>query len=43
MNAGVLIVGSGMAGVTLARELRKIDVNTDITLISADRGYGFGV
>lgn len=38
MNAGVLIVGSGMAGVTLARELRKIDVNTDITLISADRG-----
>lgn len=38
MHAGVLIVGSGMAGVTLARELRKLDANADITLISADGG-----
>ena len=38
MDVGVLIVGSGMAGVTLARELRKIDANVDITLISADGG-----
>ncbi len=38
MNAGVLIVGSGMAGVSLARELRKLDANIGITLISADAG-----
>ncbi|MBP7081753.1 MAG: FAD-dependent oxidoreductase [Rhodocyclaceae bacterium] len=38
MTTGVLIVGSGMAGVTLARELRKLDANVDITLISADGG-----
>ena len=37
-TTGVLIVGSGMAGVTLARELRKLDASADITLISADRG-----
>lgn len=38
LTTGVLIVGSGMAGVTLARELRKLDANADITLISADGG-----
>ena len=38
MQAGVLIVGSGMAGVTLARELRKLDASAEITLISADGG-----
>ena len=38
LTTGVLIVGSGMAGVTLARELRKLDANVDITLISADGG-----
>ena len=37
-TTGVLIVGSGMAGVTLARELRKLDASADITLISADGG-----
>ena len=38
LNTGVLIVGSGMAGVTLARELRKLDASAEITLISADGG-----
>lgn len=38
LTTGVLIVGSGMAGVTLARELRKLDASADITLISADGG-----
>ena len=38
LTTGVLIVGSGMAGVTLAREVRKLDANADITLISADGG-----
>lgn len=38
LDTGVLIVGSGMAGVTLARELRKLDSNAEITLISADGG-----
>lgn len=38
LTTGVLIVGSGMAGVTLARELRKLDANVDIALISADGG-----
>jgi rubredoxin---NAD+ reductase len=38
LTTGVLIVGSGMAGVTLARELRKLDANVGITLISADGG-----
>ena len=38
METGVLIVGSGMAGVSLARELRKLDVGISVTLISADAG-----
>ena len=38
METGVLIVGSGMAGVTLARELRKLDADIRVTLISADAG-----
>lgn len=33
-----LIIGSGLAGVTLARELRRLDPARDITLVTADDG-----
>ncbi len=38
MGAGVLIVGTGMAGVTVARELRKLNTEIPLTLVSADGG-----
>ncbi len=34
----IIIVGSGLAGYTLARELRKLDAETPLTLITADDG-----
>lgn len=34
----VLIVGSGLAGWTVARELRKLDQETPLTLVTADGG-----
>jgi len=37
-RADTLIIGSGMAGITLARELRKLDGETTIALISGDDG-----
>lgn len=37
-NAGVVIVGAGLAGYTLARELRKLAPERTITLVSADSG-----
>jgi rubredoxin---NAD+ reductase len=36
--AGVVIIGSGLAGYTLAREFRKHDRETPVTLITADGG-----
>lgn len=33
-----LIIGSGLAGITLAREIRKLDKERPITIISADNG-----
>ncbi len=35
----IVIVGSGLAGYNLARELRKLDKETPLTLISADSGH----
>ncbi len=37
-GAGVIIVGSGLGGYTLARELRKKDPQRPLTLITADSG-----
>jgi rubredoxin-NAD+ reductase len=37
-DSPVVIVGTGIAGYTVARELRKIDANVPITLISEDDG-----
>jgi len=34
----IVIVGSGMAGYTLAREVRKLDPDTPITMVTADDG-----
>lgn len=36
--ASIVIVGSGLAGYGLARELRKLDAHTPITLVTADGG-----
>ena len=38
MTAPVLIIGSGLAGYTLARELRKLDKETPLTMITSDDG-----
>lgn len=37
-NAPVLIIGAGLAGWTAARELRKLNADLPITLITADSG-----
>jgi rubredoxin---NAD+ reductase len=37
-EAPVVIVGTGIAGYTVARELRKLDANVPIMLVSADDG-----
>lgn len=34
----VVIIGSGLAGYTVAREFRKLDTGTPIQIISADHG-----
>ncbi len=34
----ILILGSGMAGITLAREIRKLDKDVPLTIITADDG-----
>lgn len=34
----IIIVGSGLAGYTLARELRKLDAETPLAIVSADDG-----
>lgn len=38
MNNSVVIVGSGLAGYAIARELRKLNATISITLLSADHG-----
>jgi len=38
MGAPLVIVGTGLAGWTLAREFRKLDANTPIVLVSRDEG-----
>lgn len=38
MNDRILIIGSGQAGITLARELRKLDKAREILVITADDG-----
>ena len=38
MDTPLVIVGTGLAGWTLAREFRKLDPNTPIVLISRDEG-----
>ena len=38
MKAPVIIIGAGLAGWTTARELRKLDSDVPITLITADSG-----
>lgn len=37
-NSGIVIIGSGIAGCTLARELRQAQCSEPITLITADDG-----
>jgi rubredoxin-NAD+ reductase len=38
MNSPVVIIGTGLGGYNLAREFRKLDANTPLTLITADDG-----
>ncbi|MDP2795038.1 MAG: FAD-dependent oxidoreductase [Sulfurisoma sp.] len=38
MKKPVVIVGSGLAGVTVARELRKLDADKPVVIVSADDG-----
>ena len=40
MTAPVVIVGSGLAGYTVAREFRKLDKATPLVVVSRD-GAGF--
>src|SRR3982750_3786143 len=37
-SSPVTIIGSGLAGYTVAREFRKLDTETPIQIISADHG-----
>ena len=37
----IIIIGSGLAGYTLAREFRKLDKETAVTLITADDGTSY--
>ncbi len=39
--SSIVILGTGIAGYTLARELRKIDKETPITLITSDDGHNY--
>lgn len=38
MSRRIVIIGSGMAGISLARELRKLDKQSDIVLLSREPG-----
>jgi len=37
--AGIVIIGSGLAGYTVIRELRKMDKSAPITLVTKEPGY----
>ncbi|CAD5106267.1 NAD(P)/FAD-dependent oxidoreductase [Zestomonas carbonaria] len=41
MSAPVVIVGTGLAGYNLAKEFRKLDVDTPLLLITADDGRSY--
>ena len=38
-SSGIVIIGSGLAGYTVIRELRKLDKTIPITLVSKEPGY----
>jgi rubredoxin---NAD+ reductase len=38
MTAPIIILGSGLAGYTLAREFRKLDAKTPLTIVTRDNG-----
>lgn len=38
-QSGIVIIGSGLAGYTVIRELRKLDKTTPITLVTREPGY----
>ena len=40
-EAGVVIIGTGLSGYTLAKELRKIDKDVAITMITSDDGRNY--
>jgi len=37
-SKNIVIIGSGMAGYTLLREIRKLDSESEISVICADNG-----
>ena len=37
----IIILGSGLAGYTLAKEFRKLDAETPVTIISNDDGRSY--
>jgi rubredoxin-NAD+ reductase len=37
--SGIVIIGSGLAGYTVIRELRKLDKTTPVTLVTREPGY----
>lgn len=39
--AKIVIIGNGIAGVTTARHIRKLDANSEITIISSETKYFF--
>ncbi len=41
MQDPIVIVGTGLAGYTLAREIRKLDSSTPIMMITADDGHSY--
>jgi rubredoxin-NAD+ reductase len=40
-TTGVVIIGTGMSGYNLAKEFRKLDGDTSVTIISADDGSSY--
>ncbi|MDX1552022.1 MAG: FAD-dependent oxidoreductase [Marinobacter sp.] len=40
-DAPIVIVGSGLSGYTLAKEIRKQDTNTPIVMVTADDGFSY--
>lgn len=41
MDAPIVIVGAGMAAYSLARELRKLDRERELVIVSADAGHAY--